>query len=108
VEEVLGGKSPYSISMKDGSPFVVLGDLGKGNSDPALVQFGRAITPNFHKIASELGGLESQCPLPKHAQRREFRQKLKDAADFPMSHGNDMIKRSNESDAGLFQQLPAS
>ncbi|WP_129726026.1 bifunctional YncE family protein/alkaline phosphatase family protein [Ectobacillus funiculus] len=29
----------------------VLGDLGKGNGEPALTQFPRAVTPNFHKLA---------------------------------------------------------
>ncbi|MBB3130712.1 YVTN family beta-propeller protein [Paenibacillus rhizosphaerae] len=30
----------------------VHGDMGKGNSDPALTQFGKDVTPNFHKIAN--------------------------------------------------------
>jgi DNA-binding beta-propeller fold protein YncE len=29
----------------------VLGDLDRGNGDPALVDFGQAITPNYHAIA---------------------------------------------------------
>ncbi|OIK10470.1 phosphoesterase [Bacillus sp. MUM 116] len=29
----------------------VLGDLGKGNGEPALTQFPRTVTPNFHKLA---------------------------------------------------------
>ena len=32
-----------------------LGDIGKGNSDPALAQFGATITPNGHKLASTYG-----------------------------------------------------
>ncbi|MBB6733087.1 bifunctional YncE family protein/alkaline phosphatase family protein [Cohnella zeiphila] len=28
------------------------GDMGKGNSDPTLTQFGENVTPNFHKLAS--------------------------------------------------------
>lgn len=31
----------------------VLGDIGKGNSDPSLTLFGENITPNQHKIARE-------------------------------------------------------
>jgi phospholipase C len=31
----------------------VLGDIGKGNSDPSLVLFGERITPNQHKLARE-------------------------------------------------------
>ena len=31
----------------------VLGDIGKGNSDPSLVLFGEKITPNHHKLARE-------------------------------------------------------
>jgi YVTN family beta-propeller protein len=31
----------------------VLGDIGKGNSDPSLVLFGAETTPNLHKLARE-------------------------------------------------------
>ncbi len=31
----------------------VLGDIGKGNSDPALTLFGENISPNHHKLARE-------------------------------------------------------
>ncbi len=31
----------------------MLGDLGRGNSDPSLVEFGRAITPNQHALAEQ-------------------------------------------------------
>jgi YVTN family beta-propeller protein len=31
----------------------ILGDLGKGNSDPNLVMYGRSITPNIHRLAEE-------------------------------------------------------
>jgi len=31
----------------------VLGDIGKGNGDPSLVMFGRAVTPNQHKLAEQ-------------------------------------------------------
>ncbi len=31
----------------------VLGDMSKGNSDPSLVQFGRNITPNEHRLANQ-------------------------------------------------------
>jgi len=30
----------------------VLGDLGKGNGDPSLTQFGQQVTPNFHQFAN--------------------------------------------------------
>jgi YVTN family beta-propeller protein len=33
----------------------VLGDAGKGNSDPSLAQFGATITPNAHKLAGTYG-----------------------------------------------------
>jgi YVTN family beta-propeller protein len=32
-----------------------LGDIGKGNSDPALAQFGQTITPNGHALAGNFG-----------------------------------------------------
>ena len=31
----------------------ILGDLGKGNSDPNLVMYGRSITPNIHRLAED-------------------------------------------------------
>ncbi|HET6504264.1 MAG TPA: alkaline phosphatase family protein [Amycolatopsis sp.] len=30
----------------------VLGDIGKGNSDPSLAQFGKQVTPNTHALAN--------------------------------------------------------
>jgi YVTN family beta-propeller protein len=30
----------------------VFGDIGKGNSDPSLTQFGENVTPNLHKLAN--------------------------------------------------------
>ena len=32
-----------------------LGDIGKGNSDPTLAQFGKTITPNGHALADDYG-----------------------------------------------------
>ena len=38
----------------------ILGDLGNGgNGDPRLSQFGRAITPNFHRLASQFVTLDN-------------------------------------------------
>jgi YVTN family beta-propeller protein len=37
----------------------VLGDLGKGNGDAALAEFGEAITPNFHAIARQFVDLDN-------------------------------------------------
>ena len=38
----------------------ILGDLPNGaNADPALVQFGRALTPNFHNIATNFVTLDN-------------------------------------------------
>jgi len=37
----------------------VLGDLGRGNGDPALTEFGEAITPNFHAIARQFVDLDN-------------------------------------------------
>ena len=36
----------------------ILGDLGRGNGDPALVEFGQAITPNFHALARQFVDLD--------------------------------------------------
>ena len=37
----------------------VLGDIGKGNSDPSLTQFGQQITPNQHKLATTFGLMDN-------------------------------------------------
>ncbi len=37
----------------------VLGDLGRGNGDPSIVEFGAAITPNFHALASNFVDLDN-------------------------------------------------
>jgi YVTN family beta-propeller protein len=37
----------------------VLGDLGRGNGEPNLAQFGKAITPNFHAIATQFVDLDN-------------------------------------------------
>jgi DNA-binding beta-propeller fold protein YncE len=37
----------------------VLGDLDRGNGDPTLVDFGQAITPNYHAIARQFVDLDN-------------------------------------------------
>ncbi|UUZ84155.1 hypothetical protein LJK88_10690 [Paenibacillus sp. P26] len=37
----------------------VHGDQGRGNSEPALTQFGQNVTPNFHKIANTFPPLDN-------------------------------------------------
>jgi YVTN family beta-propeller protein len=37
----------------------MLGDLGKGNGDPSLVEFGAATTPNFHAVAGQFVDLDN-------------------------------------------------
>jgi DNA-binding beta-propeller fold protein YncE len=37
----------------------ILGDLDRGNGDPTLVDFGQAITPNFHAVAQQFVDLDN-------------------------------------------------
>jgi YVTN family beta-propeller protein len=37
----------------------VLGDIGRGNSEPSLTQFGENVTPNLHKLATEFPLLDN-------------------------------------------------
>ncbi|MFL6352430.1 MAG: bifunctional YncE family protein/alkaline phosphatase family protein, partial [Bryobacteraceae bacterium] len=37
----------------------ILGDLDRGNGDPALTEFGQRITPNFHSIARQFVDLDN-------------------------------------------------
>ncbi len=52
-----GGPTPIRhviYIMKENRTYdQVLGDIGKGNSDPSLTLFGENITPNQHKLARE-------------------------------------------------------
>ncbi len=59
----LGGSSPIKhvvVIVKENRTYdQVLGDLGAGNGDPALAQFGQTITPNFHALAQRFGNLDN-------------------------------------------------
>ena len=37
----------------------ILGDLGEGNGDPRLIEFGQAITPNAHRLARQFADLDN-------------------------------------------------
>ena len=37
----------------------ILGDLGRGNGDPSLAEFGEKITPNYHRIARQFVDLDN-------------------------------------------------
>lgn len=37
----------------------ILGDLGKGNGDPSLVEFGRVVTPNAHHLARDFVDMDN-------------------------------------------------
>ncbi len=47
----------------------VLGDLGKGNGDPSLTEFGSKITPNFHRIARQFVDLDNFYQLRRSERR---------------------------------------
>jgi YVTN family beta-propeller protein len=63
------GAKPVAIPNRSGEPSLiehvvfiikenrtydqVLGDIGKGNSEPSLAMFGRDVTPNQHKLAEQ-------------------------------------------------------
>ena len=55
----LGGPSPikhvFLIVRENRTYDQELGDIGKGNSDPTLAQFGATITPNAHALANQFG-----------------------------------------------------
>ena len=59
----LGGTSPIKhivVVIRENRTYdQVLGDLGKGNGDPNLAQFGARITPNIHKLANRFGDLDN-------------------------------------------------
>ena len=55
----IGGSSPIKhvvIIVKENRTYdQVLGDIGKGNGDPADAEFGKHITPNLHSLAQRFG-----------------------------------------------------
>jgi YVTN family beta-propeller protein len=59
IPERLGCPSPikhvFLIVRENRTYDQVFGDMGKGNGDPALAQFGQSITPNAHALASSYG-----------------------------------------------------
>ena len=72
VQEAKGGKAaPVPVPTRIGDPSVIkhvflivkenrtydqlLGDLGEGNGDPTLTQFGEKATPNQHALAKQFG-----------------------------------------------------
>ncbi len=58
----IGGHSPIKhvfVVVKENRTYdQVLGDLGEGNGDPELAQFGQKITPNAHALAKRFGDLD--------------------------------------------------
>jgi len=52
-------KHIFYIIKENRSYDQVLGDLGRGNGDSSLTIFGRAISPNFHKLASDFVDLDN-------------------------------------------------
>jgi hypothetical protein len=59
----LGGQSPIKhivVIIKENRTYdQILGDLGEGNGDPALAQFGAQETPNTHALAKRFGDLDN-------------------------------------------------
>ena len=59
----LGGHSPIKhvfVIVKENRTYdQVLGDLGEGNGDPELAQFGEKVTPNLHALAKRFGDLDN-------------------------------------------------
>ena len=58
-----GGASPIHhvvyIIKENRTYDQILGDLGVGEGDPGLTMYGRAITPNEHKLAEQFGVLDN-------------------------------------------------
>jgi DNA-binding beta-propeller fold protein YncE len=52
-------KHVFYVVRENRSYDQVLGDLGRGNSDPTLTLFGEDVTPNAHALAREFGVLDN-------------------------------------------------
>ena len=59
----IGGHSPIKhvfVIVKENRTYdQMLGDLGEGNGDPELAQFGAKVTPNLHALAKRFGDLDN-------------------------------------------------
>lgn len=59
----IGGHSPIKhvvVIVKENRTYdQVLGDLGQGNGDPSLTQFGQSVTPNQHALATRFGTFDN-------------------------------------------------
>jgi YVTN family beta-propeller protein len=60
---VFGGTTPFKhviVVVKENRTYdQVLGDVAKGNGDPALTIFGQAVTPNIHALAEQFTLLDN-------------------------------------------------
>ncbi|WP_269854504.1 bifunctional YncE family protein/alkaline phosphatase family protein [Streptomyces sp. RPT161] len=52
-------KHVFLIDKENRTYDQVLGDIGKGDSDPSLAQFGSRVTPNLHALASGYGVMDN-------------------------------------------------
>jgi YVTN family beta-propeller protein len=63
IPPTIGGHSPIKhvfVIVKENRTYdQVLGDLGEGNGDPELAQFGAKVTPNLHSLAKRFGDLDN-------------------------------------------------
>jgi YVTN family beta-propeller protein len=63
IPRVAGQKSPIKhviYVIKENRTYdQVLGDLGKGNGDPSLTEFGKVNTPNIHKLSNQFVTLDN-------------------------------------------------
>ena len=59
----IGGRSPIKhviVIVKENRTYdQVLGDLGQGNGNPSLAQFGKRVTPNQHALARRFGTFDN-------------------------------------------------
>ncbi|MDP4106847.1 MAG: bifunctional YncE family protein/alkaline phosphatase family protein [Bacillota bacterium] len=63
IPRAFGQKSPIKhviYVIKENRTYdQVLGDLGKGNGDPSLTEFGKNLTPNIHKLVNQFVTLDN-------------------------------------------------
>jgi hypothetical protein len=63
IPRTIGGSSPIKhvvVIVKENRTYdQVLGDLGEGNGDPSLAEFGKNITPNLHALAKRYGDFDN-------------------------------------------------
>jgi hypothetical protein len=80
----------------------VLGDLGRGNSDPKLTMYGRTVTPNAHALATQFPLLDNFYVSGRRSNDgHQWAVGAQNADYFQKSNGNNQRQELNAPSSGF-------